>query len=382
MDLSAFVGKLLEEQDGDVLREGIRVLSQALMESEVADLIGADRHERTPDRTGHRNGYRMRTWDTRVGTIELAIPKVRPGTYFPSLLQPRRRAEHALLAVVQEAYVHGVSTRKVDELMKALGLDGVSKSEVSRICGELDPLVEEGQRRVTLSRPFYIGAHEVTVAQYRQFANEQKRVVSPGGVTTRVDGLNRFDPAASWSNVGFPQTDRHPAVYISWEDASQFCVWLSQKEGKLYRLPTEAEWEFAARGGTQSAYWWGEDITGAEKRANFGDQSYAKRFPDHDFKTGVDDGHVFTSEVGSFAANAFGLYDVSGNVFEWVQDVYGLLGPAPDRDPTGPPNGQFRVARGGGWATKPEGVRSAFRFREDPSLRFSGMGFRVVLQID
>jgi transposase-like protein len=141
MDLSAFVGKLLEEQDGDVLREGIRVLSQALMESEVAGLIGAERHERTPDRTAYRNGTRTRTWDTRMGTIELAIPKVRPGTYFPSLLQPRRRAEHALLAVVQEAYVHGVSTRKVDDLVKALGLDGISKSEVSRICGELDPVV-------------------------------------------------------------------------------------------------------------------------------------------------------------------------------------------------------------------------------------------------
>ncbi len=154
MDLSAFVGKLLEEQD--VLREGIRVLSQALMESEVAGLIRADRHERTPERTGHRNGYRMRTWDTRVGTIELAIPKVRPGTYFPSLLQPRRRAEHALLAVVQEAYVHGVSTRKVDELMKALGLDGVSKSEMSRICGELDPLVDAFRTRTLTTEYPYI----------------------------------------------------------------------------------------------------------------------------------------------------------------------------------------------------------------------------------
>ena len=141
MDLSAFVGKLLEEQDGDVLREGIRVLSQALMETEVAGLIGAERHERTGERTAYRNGSRTRTWDTRMGTIELAIPKVRPGTYFPSLLQPRRRAEHALLAVVQEAYVHGVSTRKVDDLVKALGLDGISKSEVSRICGELDTVV-------------------------------------------------------------------------------------------------------------------------------------------------------------------------------------------------------------------------------------------------
>ena len=147
MDLSAFVGKLLEEQDGDVLREGIRVLSQALMESEVAGLIGAERHERTSARTAYRNGTRTRTWDTRVGTIELAIPKVRPGTYFPSLLHPRRRAEQALLAVVQEAYVHGVSTRKVDELVKALGLDGLSKSEVSRICGDLDPVVEAFRTR-------------------------------------------------------------------------------------------------------------------------------------------------------------------------------------------------------------------------------------------
>ena len=156
MDLSAFVGKLLEEQDGDVLREGIRVLSQALMEAEVAASIGAERHERTGDRTGYRNGSRTRTWDTRVGTIELAIPKVTPGSYFPSLLQPRRRAEHALLAVVQEAYVHGVSTRKVDELMKALGLDGVSKSEVSRICAELDPLVEAFRTRPLIGEHPYV----------------------------------------------------------------------------------------------------------------------------------------------------------------------------------------------------------------------------------
>jgi len=147
MDLSAFIGKLLEEQDGDVLREGIRVLAQALMETEVTALVGAERHERSEDRTAYRNGSRARTWDTRLGTIELAIPKVRPGTYFPSLLQPRRRAEQALLTVVQEAYVHGVSTRKVDDLVKALGLDGMSKSEVSRICGDLDPLVEAFRTR-------------------------------------------------------------------------------------------------------------------------------------------------------------------------------------------------------------------------------------------
>jgi putative transposase len=156
MDLNAFVGKLLEEQDGDVLREGIRVLSQALMETEVAGLIGAERHERTGERTAYRNGSRTRTWDTRMGTIELAIPKVTPGTYFPSLLQPRRRAEHALLAVVQEAYVHGVSTRKVDDLVKALGVDGISKSEVSRICGTLDTVVAAFRTRALTGEHRYL----------------------------------------------------------------------------------------------------------------------------------------------------------------------------------------------------------------------------------
>jgi len=155
MDFSTFVGKLLEEQDGDVLREGVRVLAQAVMDAEVTALVGAERHERSDDRTAYRNGTRVRTWDTRVGTVELAIPKVRPGSYFPSLLQPRRRAEQALLTVIQEAYVHGVSTRKVDDLVKGLGLDGISKSEVSRICAELDPIVEAFRTRpLTTEYPY------------------------------------------------------------------------------------------------------------------------------------------------------------------------------------------------------------------------------------
>jgi transposase-like protein len=155
MDLSAFVGKLLEEQDGDTLREGIRVLAQALMETEVSSLIGAERYERNDERTAYRNGYRTRSWDTRVGTIELAIPKLRTGSYFPSLLEPRRRAERALQSVVQEAWVHGVSTRKVDDLLKALGIDGISKSEVSRICSELDAEIEAfRQRPITGEHPY------------------------------------------------------------------------------------------------------------------------------------------------------------------------------------------------------------------------------------
>ena len=112
------------------------------MELEVSQHVGAERYERTPERTGQRNGYREREWDTRVGTIELRVPRVRDGSYFPSLLEPRQRAERALVAVVQEAYVQGVSTRRVDELVQALGMDGISKSQVSRLCQELDAEVE------------------------------------------------------------------------------------------------------------------------------------------------------------------------------------------------------------------------------------------------
>jgi transposase-like protein len=142
MDITSFVGKLLEQDDVDLLREGVRVLAQAVMETEVSGQIGAGPYERSSSRTAYRNGYRTRTWDTRVGPIELKIPKVTAGAYFPSLLEPRRRAEKALHAVVVEAYVKGISTRKVDDLVKALGIDGISRSEVSRICKVLDTEVQ------------------------------------------------------------------------------------------------------------------------------------------------------------------------------------------------------------------------------------------------
>jgi putative transposase len=146
--LSELLRKAQLEGDAEFLKEGVRVLSQALMELEVEEHIGAARHERSPGRRGQRNGYRQRTWDTRVGAVELSVPRVRDSSYFPSLLEPRRRAERALSAVVQEAYVHGVSTRKVDELVKALGMTGISKSRVSELCEELDGEVERFRSRL------------------------------------------------------------------------------------------------------------------------------------------------------------------------------------------------------------------------------------------
>jgi putative transposase len=145
--LAKLLRKAQVQGDADFLKEGVRALSQALMEMEVEEHIGASRHERTEGRSGHRNGYRERTWETRAGAIELKVPRVRDGSYFPALLEPRRRAERALSAVVQEAYVHGVSTRKVDELVKALGMTGISKSRVSELCEELDEEVERFRNR-------------------------------------------------------------------------------------------------------------------------------------------------------------------------------------------------------------------------------------------
>jgi len=133
---------LLEKTaDADMVREMLSFGAQRLMELEIAALTGADHGERSPDRTNYRNGYRERDWATRAGTVELRIPKLRKGSYFPSFLEPRRMAEKALTAVIQEAYIGGVSTRSVDDLVKALGMSGISKSQVSRLGSEIDDKV-------------------------------------------------------------------------------------------------------------------------------------------------------------------------------------------------------------------------------------------------
>ena len=167
IDLLDLLRKVGLEGNTDFLREGVRVLTQALMEAEVSAHLNADRHERTVERTGQRNGYRDRQWDTRVGTIDLKVPRVRDGSYFPALLEPRKRAERALTAVVQEAYVQGVSTRRVDELVQALGLTGISKSQVSRICQELDGEVERFRAR-PLDGPYPYVWLDATYVKVRQ----------------------------------------------------------------------------------------------------------------------------------------------------------------------------------------------------------------------
>src|SRR5881227_2688253 len=156
MAIEEVVRKVLLEDHADVVRESVRWVVGQLMEIEVSELIGAELGERRPDdRVTHRNGYRPRRWDTRAGEIELQIPKLRQGSYFPSFLAPRRRSEQALVSVVQQAYVCGVSTRRVDQLVESLGLR-ISKSEVSRVCEKLDEHVDAFRTRPLEGRYPYL----------------------------------------------------------------------------------------------------------------------------------------------------------------------------------------------------------------------------------
>jgi putative transposase len=154
MDVLDVIRKRADDRDIDFLRETLQVVLHAVMDADISAQIGAGLHEHTPDRLAYRNGYRQRRWDTRAGTVDLRIPKLREGSYLPAFLEPRRRSERALLAVVQQAYVEGVSTRRVEDLVRALGCDGISRSEVSRICQALDEQVQAFRERPLDQGPY------------------------------------------------------------------------------------------------------------------------------------------------------------------------------------------------------------------------------------
>jgi len=176
-----------QDPEADLLQEGVRWLIQALMEAEVSAQIGAERYERSAERTTQRNGYRTRPWDTRVGTLELAIPKLRSGSYFPSWLDARKRGEQALIAVVAEAYVQGVSTRKIEALVQSLGIAGISRSEVSRMTASLDAQGEAFRpRRLDAEYPY------IWVDARYEYVREDHRVQSMAVVIAygvRADGV-------------------------------------------------------------------------------------------------------------------------------------------------------------------------------------------------
>jgi sulfatase modifying factor 1 len=251
---------------------------------------------------------------------------------------------------------------------------------------EKDRSKDEGpQHEVTLSKPFYMGVYEVTKGQFAQFVSDSghKTDAEKGGKAWGWDGTNFAEIAGySWRKTGFEQTEDHPVVNVSWDDAVEFCKWLSKKTGKTVSLPTEARWEYACRAGTTTAYPWGDDPDDGKGWCNAADQTAKKTFGASWTYFSWDDGYAFTSPAGKFKANAFGLYDMIGNAWEWCADWYAdSYADANKTDPTGAPSGAYRVLRGGSWGYDPRGCRSAYRDGFDPVLRGIRLGFRVVVDL-
>ncbi len=242
---------------------------------------------------------------------------------------------------------------------------------------------EGPQHRVRITKPFYMCATEVTVGQFQAF-------VSDSGYTTEAErGISGYARTGggwekradlSWRKPGFAQDASHPVVFVSWNDAVAFCGWLSYRARTEVRLPTEAQWEYACRAGSQGRFWWGESETAAGKYANLADRTAKRRWPDWAiFDT--EDGYDRTAPAGHFEPNGFGLYDMQGNVEELCDDWYGegYYAQSPLDDPRGPASGSDRVSRGGSWWNYPPECRAATRGAADPAGRCDSLGFRVAV---
>jgi formylglycine-generating enzyme required for sulfatase activity/serine/threonine protein kinase/FKBP-type peptidyl-prolyl cis-trans isomerase len=250
---------------------------------------------------------------------------------------------------------------------------------------------ERPVHRVTISQPFYLGNYEVTKGQFRKFMEDtgyktdaEKDGKGDWGYTGDKDKPFEQRPSFTWRDWGVDQGDDNaPVVNVSYNDAVAFCKWLSTKEGKRYRLPTEAEWEYACRAGTTGRYYNGEDPESLTKIANVWDAAAKEKLPQFDHYLSSSDGWAFTSPVGQFAANDFGLYDMLGNAREWCSDWYDedYYTKSPEKDPQGPSVGSFRVARGGGWVNYAVYCRCASRLTAEPANRIYAFGFRVALSL-
>ena len=237
---------------------------------------------------------------------------------------------------------------------------------------------DEGpQHLVTIGAPFALGKYEVTRGQFSHF-------VSATGFETKgcryLDGDNSWqdDPNRSWRNPGYEQTDAHPVTCVRWEDAGAYIKWLSQETGEDYRLPSEAEWEYAARAGTTTRYFWGDDADNGCGFANGADQT-AKQEQSDLAVLACDDGYFGTAPVGNYRANPFGLHDMIGNVWEWVGDSWhnGYEAAPIDGRPWTQGSNSTRVVRGGSWLQESRTLRSAHRFWLELNTPVINYGFRV-----
>jgi formylglycine-generating enzyme required for sulfatase activity len=288
----------------------------------------------------------------------------------------------------QEAWARRLGKKSMEENSIGMKLVLIPSGEFMMGTPEPDysrPL-DQRQHRVRITQPFYLGMHEVTVGQFREFVRaesyktESERDGRGGdGYNVKENRTEVHKPEYTWENVGWVQSDHHPVVNVTWNDAYAFCKWLSKKEGCTYRLATEAEWEYACRAGTITIYQHGDSVRGLTSVGNIEDLTAKDTFP---LKTSVADerdGYVFTAPVGKFKANAFGLYDMVGNVEEWCEDNYRKDYEAlPVADPVNVDGTDYRVMRGGSWFSDTRWGGSAARYECGSWSRSTYIGFRVV----
>jgi formylglycine-generating enzyme required for sulfatase activity len=240
---------------------------------------------------------------------------------------------------------------------------------------------EGPQRQMTLRAPLAVGRFPITVAEYRAFVTATGRG-DGGSCWIWAGGRWEEQPGRSWRSPGFRQEDDHPVVCVSWEDAGAYARWVSQRTGRTYRLLTEAEWEYAARAGTRTRWWWGEDEAQQCRHANGADQTARSQVPGASgwSVAPCNDGYAYTSPVTRFGDNRFLLHDMGGNVYQWVQDCYVASYPPGSGDAsvavtTG--DCSARVLRGGSWDGTPQHLRAANRGGNTPGIRFGSIGFRL-----
>jgi len=249
---------------------------------------------------------------------------------------------------------------------------------------EMDRRTDEGPQRQVRVKSFALGKHEVTRGEWSAFVRESGHKPLGGCfVWNEAKQSGEKSDTADWRSIGFAQTDRHPVVCVSWDDAKAYSAWLSRKSGKTYRLASEAEWEYAARAGTQTARPWGDDSEAGCHHANGADASFKKKIPKRP-ATQCDDGHPYTAPVGGFEANRFGLHDLIGNAWEWVEDCWNGSYDGAGSDGWAWLSGDCtrRVMRGGSWSNHPRYLRSAGRATYVTTYRDDDVGFRLARTLD
>ena len=352
-------------------------------------------HRMALSRPGQPFTINLEPAEAQVRLVDHAEPYQRgillpPGSY-------RVEASAEGYETTTESVVHGTLPTVQEIVLRKTGPKAGDRFRDCPECPEMvvlpagscqmgSPSFEQGRQEdegpvheVTIAVPFALGVYEVTVAEFGRFVDETE--YSAGNSCDTYEGGSWEERTGrGWRNPGFGQSGRSPVACVNWNDAQAYAAWLSRETGEEYRLPSESEWEYAARAGTATARYWGEGASGQCRHANGGDANTKERYSDWPWPVAsCRDGHVHTAPAGSLAANGWGLHDMLGNVWEWTEDCWNSsYGGAPlDGSAWEYGDCDVRVLRGGSWNDGPSFLRAAYRFGLTTGDRYSVIGFRV-----